>query len=197
MGTRWAGMLSRAPRASHSMRFRAPTNPAMLAFKSLRPSAVSRLATSTRAAHVISTPTLINIEKRWEFMPAEEREDIVHQLAERQKVNWTDLTLAEKQAAWYISYGPWGPRKPVHNPGDQTKIFVGIGIGLAASVGIFALCLALQPKDNVALRTQSLEWQEKSNEILKEVGANPFTTYNQIQSPSKGPLPEEDEDDDE
>lgn len=167
----------------------------MLAFKSIRPTAVSRFATAARNAHVISTPTLINIEKRWEFMPAEEREDIVHQLTERQKSTWSDLTLAEKQAAWYISYGAWGPRKPVHNPGDQTKIFVGIGIGLAASLAIFGICVILQPADNPALRTQSLEWQEKSNEILKALGANPFTTYNQIQSPSKGALPEEDEDD--
>uniref|UniRef100_A0A060TI40 ARAD1D35992p n=1 Tax=Blastobotrys adeninivorans TaxID=409370 RepID=A0A060TI40_BLAAD len=144
-----------------------------------------RLA-STRA---ISNPTLMNIEGRWETMSEEERNDIITQLAERQKGPWSELTVAEKRAAWYISYGPWGPRKPIHAPGSGKKIVAGI-LGVVAAAGLlfgaFRLTFSTPPV------SMSKEWQELSNEALKEKNANPFTGYDQVQSPSRG-LPEQED----
>ncbi|CAN6658672.1 cytochrome c oxidase subunit 5A, mitochondrial [Trichomonascus vanleenenianus] len=165
--------------------------------RTVRPSAnVARLGLRMSQRHVsqaISAPTLMNLEVRWEGMSQEERDDIVAQLAERQKGSWKDLTVAEKRAAWYISYGPWGPRRPIHAPGSGKKIALGIVGIIIAAAGVFGfarLVSAGMP------HTMSKEWQEASNEILKENKANPFSGYDQVQSPSRG-LPEQAEDDDE
>lgn len=63
----------------------------------------------------------MDINKRWETMPNTEQEELVAKLTERQKLPWKELTQNEKQAAWYISYGEWGPRRPVHAKGDQAS----------------------------------------------------------------------------
>lgn len=65
--------------------------------------AVARPATSSiarRAAttHAISNPTLANIEKRWEGMPPQEQAELWMTLRDRMKVDWTELTPAEKKA---------------------------------------------------------------------------------------------------
>jgi cytochrome c oxidase subunit 4 len=156
----------------------------------IRPS-VSSVA--VRHAHALSKPTLAHLDKRWEAMSEEERQDIIEQLAERQKGPWSELTEYEKKAAWFISYGAWGPRRPVHAPGDTRKILLGV-LGIMGAAGaLFATFRLAAPAPP---RTLSKEWQEASNEILAENNANPFTGHNQIQSPSRG-LPEPSEDDDE
>lgn len=157
---------------------------------------VARLGATTALRHssskAISNPTLMNLEERWETMTEEERGDIISQLAERQKGSWTELTQQEKKAAWYISYGAWGPRKPIHPPGSGKKIFGGILVVLAGAGAIFGFTRLISGPQPV---TMSKEWQEKTNEILKENKANPFSGYDQVQSPSRG-LPEQEEDDD-
>lgn len=152
--------------------------------------AVLRCAYSSKA---ISNPTLMNLEERWETMTEEEKNDIISQLGERQKGSWKELTNQEKKAAWYISYGAWGPRKPVHPPGSAKKIFGGITGVIIGALGLFGIAkwIAADPPASM-----SKEWQEKSNEQLKQNKANPFSGYDQVQSPSRG-LPEQDEDEDE
>ena len=124
-------------------------------------------------------------------MCEEEREDIVSQLAQRQKGSWKELTEAEKKAAWYISYGAWGPRKPIHPPGSGKMIFGGV-FGVLAGAGVL-YGLARYFSEGMP-KTMSKEWQEASNEILKEKNANPLSGYDQVQSPSRG-LPETEEED--
>lgn len=51
-----------------------------------------------RAAHAISNPTLVDIEKRWENMPPQEQADLWMSLRDRMKVNWAELTHQEKKA---------------------------------------------------------------------------------------------------
>lgn len=159
-------------------------------------SSMPRLAATVpvRYAHAISNPTLANIEGRWEKMSEDERVDIIDQLAERQKGPWGELTPAEKKAAWYISYGAWGPRKPTHPPGEVKKIVYGIFGVIAAAATIFGIFRLSAPAPP---HTMSKEWQEAVNDVLKENKANPFSGYDQVQSVSKGPLPEGDDDDDE
>lgn len=139
-------------------------------------------ATQVRHASAISTPTIINLESRWEAMTVEEQEDIISQLVERQKGPWTELTTQEKRAAWYISYGSWGPRKPIHPDGEATKIFLGVAGVVAVAGTVFAICRSLSEGLGP---TMTREWQEAADEILKENKANPFRGYSQVQSPSK------------
>ena len=139
-------------------------------------------ATQVRYAHAISNPTIINLESRWEKMTVEEQEDIISQLAERQKGPWNELTPNEKRAAWYISYGSWGPRKPIHPEGETFKIALGIAGVVAAGAAVFTICRSLSEGLGI---TMNKEWQEAADEILKENKANPFRGYSQVQSPPK------------
>lgn len=149
--------------------------------RAIRPSIAAQAARSVRAASTkaISTPAIIDLESRWEQMAVAEQEDIISQLAERQKGSWTELTADEKRAAWFISYGTWGPRKLIHPKGEVSKIFQGIALVILASAGVFATARLLSAGDG---RTMNRKWQEASNEILKEQKANPFRGYDQIQS---------------
>lgn len=112
-------------------------------------------------------------------MPAPEQQEIVTKLTERQKLSWNELTETEKQAAWYISYGEWGPRRPVHGKGDASYIARGVAVGIVGSVGLFAL-MRLGASDPP--KTMNKSWQMKSDEYLKSKNANPWGGYSQVQS---------------
>lgn len=55
----------------------------------------------SRQQHAISNPTLANIEKRWEAMPPQEQADLWMALRDRMKVDWTEMTVAEKKAGMW------------------------------------------------------------------------------------------------
>ncbi|KAH3686370.1 hypothetical protein WICPIJ_002662 [Wickerhamomyces pijperi] len=137
--------------------------------------------TSVRFAssHPVSKASIVELENRWETLPQVDQQEIVSQLAERQKLPWGELTEAEKKAAWYISYGSWGPRRPVHPKGESGKIASGVFIGLGVSLAIFLGVRAMAPE---APKTMSREWQEASDEYLKSKNANPWSSYSQVQS---------------
>lgn len=99
--------------------------------------ASARLAVPKRSAHTISTPTLINLDKRWESMSPDEQADIQSQLAKRQEGPWSELTPVEKQAAYFVAFGEHGPRSNVHPPGFQYKVLLGTVLGLVASSALF------------------------------------------------------------
>ncbi|KAH7311753.1 cytochrome c oxidase subunit IV-domain-containing protein [Stachybotrys elegans] len=157
----------------------------------LRKSMVRSSAVVTRAAstHAISNPTLANIEKRWEGMPLQEQADLWMALRDRMKGNWNELTIQEKKAAYWISFGPHGPRA-VDPPGTNGRIAWGVAVGLAVSFGLFALTRAFAKP---APHTMTREWQEASNEYLKSQNSDPLTGIasgnaprGMLQSPPKG-----------
>lgn len=127
----------------------------------------------------VSNSLLQDLPKRWEGIPEKEQDSIVNQLTERQKQPWASLSEQEKKAMWYVSYGNWGPRRPVLQKGDSTYILSGTIIGLLASVGIFVGIRYLAKDDP---RTMTKEWQIKSDEYLKSKNANPWGGYSQVQS---------------
>lgn len=127
----------------------------------------------------ISKATIVDLSSRWETLPAAEQNDIVAKLSERQKLPWTQLTETEKQASWYISYGEWGPRRPVLVKGDGAFIMKGIAIGLGISLTLFAVSRQFASADS---KTMTKEWQLKSDEYLKSKNANPWGGYSQVQS---------------
>jgi len=125
----------------------------------------------TRQAHAISNPTLANIEKRWEAMPPQEQAELWMALRDRMSADWNELTLQEKKAAYWIAFGPHGPRAQAP-PGEGTKIFMYVMLGVGASGVLFGTARFFargQPA------TMTKEYQEASNEYLKGQKVEPIT----------------------
>ncbi|PHH65407.1 hypothetical protein CDD81_2511 [Ophiocordyceps australis] len=156
----------------------------------LRQGLVRTAASRASSTHAISKPTLANIEKRWDIMPLQEQADLWMALRDRMKGNWNELTIQEQKAAYWIAFGPHGPRA-ADPPGTNAKIVWGVISGLAASLTIFGIIryFAKPPP-----HTMTREYQEKVNEYLIQQKADPitgissegYTGKGQIQSPPKG-----------
>ncbi|KAK0705149.1 cytochrome c oxidase polypeptide V mitochondrial precursor [Lasiosphaeris hirsuta] len=150
----------------------------------------STSALSCRAASTaISNPTLANIEKRWESLPLQEQADLWMSLRDRMKESWTELTIAEKKAAYYIAFGPHGPRS-ADPPNENQKVALYVGLALVASFVLFAAARAFA---NPPPPTMTKEWQEATNEYLKGQNSDPLTGISSegydgkghVQSPSE------------
>lgn len=129
---------------------------------------VPRAAAST---HAISNPTLAKIEKRWEGMPQTEQAELWMALRDRMKENWTELTVQEKKAAYWIAFGPHGPRA-VPAPDEGRKVALYTALGVFASFVLFA---TMRSFAGPPPSTMTREYQEASNEFLKGQRADPLT----------------------
>ncbi|KAI9699417.1 MAG: Cytochrome c oxidase subunit 5A [Candelina mexicana] len=131
----------------------------------------ARLSQQSRQAHAISNPTLAQIEKRWEAMPPQEQAELWMQLRDRMKADWHELTMNEKKAAYWIAFGPHGPRA-MPPPGEGWKIFsiTAIGVGVALVIEIIGRALA-----NEAPKTMNAQYQEATNEYLKNQNTEPIS----------------------
>ncbi|ORY31984.1 cytochrome c oxidase subunit IV-domain-containing protein [Naematelia encephala] len=128
-------------------------------------------ATVTSTRTNASAPLLANIEASWDSLPAEERYQVYDQLAELNKKDWKEWTIDEKKAAYYISFGPWGPRKPLHGPNHGLKVTAIAGGTIAASLGVFGLIRAMAPPPP---KTMTREYQEETNEYMRTNNINPI-----------------------
>jgi cytochrome c oxidase subunit 4 len=130
-------------------------------------------AQQTRSAseHAIANPTLAGIEKRWEGMPPQEQADLFMQLRDRMKVDWHEMTLQEKKAAYWIAFGSHGPRKETPK-GEGWRITSKVAQLIAVSVAVFysTRIFARDPP-----HTLTKEWQEASNEYAKKEMIEPIT----------------------
>ncbi|PWN44168.1 cytochrome c oxidase subunit IV [Ceraceosorus guamensis] len=117
--------------------------------------------------------TLPNIEARWSNLSKEEQYTIYRKLEEVQRRDWKELSLDEKKAAYYISFGPHGPRKPITQPGQAIKTAAGVTGLIIATFGLFfglrQFANPNQPK------TMTKEYQEQSNELARQQNQNPIT----------------------
>ncbi|EGU85159.1 hypothetical protein FOXB_04337 [Fusarium oxysporum f. sp. conglutinans Fo5176] len=174
------------------------------------------LASRAASTHAISNPTLANIEKRWEGMPLQEQAELWMALRDRMQSNWTELTLQEKKAASALHWTLHEPQlhhvEPKHPirlpdclldclrssrsprcrpPGTGARVAWGVFIGLAASVALFG---AVRVVAKPAPYTMTQEYQEETNEFLKNQKSDPFTGITSpgyagkgmVQSPPKG-----------
>ncbi|KKA29563.1 hypothetical protein TD95_001680 [Thielaviopsis punctulata] len=146
---------------------------------------------ATRAVSTVplSKPTLANIEKRWESMPMQEQAELWMALRDRMKGNWNELSLQEKKAAYWIAFGPHGPR--AEDPaGEGARVATGLAIGMAASLALF---LGIRSLAKPAPESMNQQWQEAANEKLKSQNADPitgvssegYTGKGQVQSPPR------------
>jgi cytochrome c oxidase subunit 4 len=142
----------------------------------------------SRQAHAISNPTLANIEKRWEDMPPQEQADLWMTLRDRMKTDWKELTMQEKKAAYYIAFGPHGPRRPPP-PDEGRNVFLLSSAVIAGAFAVFAFTRMFASP--IRPRTMTKEWQEATEEYMKSQGTEPITGYKgmMVQSKSEKDLP--------
>ncbi|VEU22077.1 DEKNAAC103083 [Brettanomyces naardenensis] len=130
------------------------------------------------SASALSQASITHLEKRWEKLPEVDRDSLITSLSERQKLPWNQLSEQEKKAAYYVSFGEWGPRKPLYHEGEKRTIFYSVAIGFGVCFALYVGFRASRPSP----KTMNKAWQEKSDEYLKSKHANPFHGYSQIQS---------------
>ncbi|KAG6908458.1 hypothetical protein DXG01_004541 [Tephrocybe rancida] len=152
-------------------RHRAPVSRAVRCLATTAsPSAVAPTAPLT-ASKVTPVP-ISNVEAQWAKLSSEEKLSVQEQLEEIQKKDWTTLSLDEKKAAYYVAFGPHGPRTPVSQPGDALKIFFWTMTLVAVAGGLFATARVLGPPPP---KTLTKEWEEASNVRALEMKLNPIT----------------------
>ncbi|KAI0723794.1 cytochrome c oxidase subunit IV-domain-containing protein [Cerioporus squamosus] len=147
---------------------RLPLRPASRAFAAAASSAHSAAPAASSASPVIP---LSNVEAMWERLSTDEQLVIHQQLEELQKKDWKTLSIDEKKAAYYVAFGPHGPRAPVNPPGTLPKVFAGVAACIAATAVIFFSIRASAPAPP---RTLTKEWEEASNERALEQKSNPI-----------------------
>ncbi|KAM3078097.1 Cytochrome c oxidase subunit 5B, mitochondrial [Clarireedia jacksonii] len=126
---------------------------------------------ASTASTPISNPTLANIEKRWEGMPPQEQAELWMSLRDRMKVNWAELTPQEKKAAYYIAFGAHGPRAATP-PGEGWRVAAITAAGVGVSLVLFG---AIRVFSKGTPSTMNKEWQEATNEMLKEQRSEPIS----------------------
>jgi len=132
----------------------------------------SHLATATSTTSSQSIIPLSNVEAQWEMMSNEEQITVHQQLEQLQRKDWKELSIDEKKAAYYVAFGPHGPRAPVSPPGSGFKILLGTAgcVGIAGLLFMGVRSMAPPPP-----RTITKEWEEATNERAIEKKINPIT----------------------
>ncbi|KAK0634789.1 cytochrome c oxidase subunit IV family [Bombardia bombarda] len=152
---------------------------------------VVSLGCRAASTHAISNPTLANIEKRWEGLPMQEQAELWMALRDRMKESWAEMTVQEKKAAYWIAFGPHGPRSlPPAGEGKKVALYTAVGVGLS-----FVIFAALRSFAKPPPSTMTKEWQEETNEYLKAQNSDPLTGISSegyegkghVQSPSGKP----------
>ncbi|TFK36460.1 cytochrome c oxidase subunit IV-domain-containing protein [Crucibulum laeve] len=131
-------------------------------------SSSSASSVSSRSAAI----PLSNVEAQWARLTSEEKVAVHEQLEVLQQKDWKELTIDEKKAAYYVAFGPHGPRTPTSQPGDSLKILLATGALLGAAGVLFYAARAL---GNPPPKTLTKEWQEATNERALEMKLNPIT----------------------
>ncbi|MCJ1336444.1 Cytochrome c oxidase subunit 5A [Bachmanniomyces sp. S44760] len=146
-------------------------SPSSLQTSSLYSRDTQRQQTRSASAHAISNPTLAGIEKRWEGMPPQDQAELWMALRDRMKVDWHELTTQEKKAAYWIAFGPHGPRA-LDPPGEGKTVFLYTTIGIAISFVIF---VAIRSMARDPPKTMTKEYQEMTNEYLRNQNTEPIS----------------------
>lgn len=126
-------------------------------------------ATTTTARSNDTVIPLSNVEAQWEKLTPDEQLTVHQQIEELQKRDWKTLSLDEKKAgtyirfflelfpplgtivtdhksvyaAYYIAFGPHGPRADLHPPGTVPKLILAILVGVSAGGALYLTSRAL------------------------------------------------------
>ncbi|KAJ2921033.1 hypothetical protein H1R20_g16060, partial [Candolleomyces eurysporus] len=129
-------------------------------------------AAAASPARKAAPVSLLNMEARWTQLTEEDQAAVHEQLEAVQQKDWKELSVDEKKAAYYVAFGPHGPRAPDSLPGDNTKIWLSVG----ALVGVAALLtIGFRQFTPPPPHTITKEWEEASNQRALEMKLNPIT----------------------
>ncbi|RIA88096.1 cytochrome c oxidase subunit IV [Glomus cerebriforme] len=119
-----------------------------------------------------TTPAISEVINKWNKLSTEEQNNITKQFDELQKQDWQRLSLEEKKTAYYISFGNTGPREFYNTAPHTGKVIAGI-IGLIGiSSGFFYLTKSAVTEHP---KTLTKEWQEATNQRMREQKVNPIS----------------------
>ncbi|GAA5847553.1 hypothetical protein JCM9279_005292 [Rhodotorula babjevae] len=128
------------------------------------------LARSYAAPAQVAPVALNNIEASWKTLTPAEQEQTFKHLEDLQKKDWKELSLDEKKAAYYVAFGPHGPREPLQANGGKTLA------GTLAAVGVATLLFYFVRKGGKETpKSLSREHQEAANEMLREQRSDPYS----------------------
>ncbi|KAJ8455385.1 hypothetical protein ONZ45_g18958 [Pleurotus djamor] len=157
-----------AARIARSQRFAANR----LAVRSLSATASPTASAAAASAPRHSVIPLGNVEAQWANMNQEDKSLVIEQLEQIQKKDWKELSIDEKKAAYYVAFGPHGPRAPINPPGTLLKVFLAT-MGLVGAAGV--LTITIKQFATPPPKTITKEWEEASNERAIEQKMNPIT----------------------
>ncbi|KAI0294244.1 cytochrome c oxidase subunit IV-domain-containing protein [Multifurca ochricompacta] len=132
-----------------------------------QPSAASASASASASAIPLS-----NVEAQWSHLSSSEQTVVHQQLEELQRKDWKTLSLSEKKAAYYVAFGPHGPRASANPPGTTVKVLTGVSALVATAGLLYAGIRSIAPPPP---KTITKEWEEATNERAKELKLNPIT----------------------
>ncbi|KAG8758017.1 Cytochrome c oxidase subunit 5A, partial [Ceratobasidium sp. 423] len=93
------------------------------------------------------------------------------ELEDLQKRDWKTLSIDEKKAAYFVAFGPHGPRTPVTPPGQTMKVITGTLVMIALAGGAYGIVRSF----GTTPRTFTKEYQQATNERAIEQKMNPIT----------------------
>ena len=146
----------------HAARLLRPVRAANRQFSRSLSAATATTTTRTNEAVI----PLSNVEAQWEKLTSDEQLTVHQQLEELQKRDWRTLSLDEKKAggcirlflahiwlrcalgiimansislyaAYYVAFGPHGPRAELHPAGSIPKLILAVAVGVAAGGVLF------------------------------------------------------------
>ncbi|EIW67828.1 hypothetical protein TREMEDRAFT_74318 [Tremella mesenterica DSM 1558] len=85
--------------------------------------------------------------------------------------HWKELTIDEKKAAYFVAFGPHGPRAPIHHPGNAMRVIGGVAGCVGVAIAIF---YAVRSQAPPLPKTMTREYQEQTNEYLRAQNSNPI-----------------------
>ncbi|KAH7103629.1 cytochrome c oxidase subunit V [Auriculariales sp. MPI-PUGE-AT-0066] len=131
-----------------------------------------RAASATAYVQNASAVPLSNVEAQWSRLSSNEQLEVHSQLGNLQKKDWKSLSTDEKKAAYYVAFGPHGPRTPSNPPGTATKVFLGTMAMIGISSALFWISRTVAPPNP---KTMTREWQEATNKIALERRQDPIS----------------------
>ncbi|KAI9505705.1 cytochrome c oxidase [Coemansia spiralis] len=129
-----------------------------------------------------SAPVFPQAEQNFANLSKEEQTEVVNRLTEVMKGDWNKVSVDDKRALYYATYGPHNHRRPRIKPGDNMKVFIGVISTIAVSLTISTIVRNSVPKP----RTMTKEWQEASNEYARERKINPISGVSSEDYKGKG-----------
>ncbi|KAJ1307732.1 hypothetical protein OPQ81_001820 [Rhizoctonia solani] len=131
-------------------------------------------AASTTASPIRSSNSavpLANVEAQWESLSSEEQLEVHRELEALQKRDWKTLSLDEKKAAYFVAFGPHGPRTPTAPAGQTMKVITGTLAVIAVASAAYGIIRSF----GTTPRTVTKEYQQAMNERALEQKMNPLT----------------------